>query len=89
MAKNPNEEFALLSRNIESYKALLKETEFRCVMARLQGKKYYQEEMVSAARKHVQVLESRRQLLIQKHPWLFTGEKEGGDAAGSDQPETS
>ena len=74
----------LLSRNIESYQKLIKDMEMRAVMARLQGKRYYQEEMVHAARAHLQRLQERHQDLIRRYPQSHVRAREDalGEAGG-------
>ena len=69
----------LLSRNIESYKKLIHDMEQRAVMARLQGKKYYQEDMVYAARGHLQKLQERHQALIQRYPQSYARSRDADE----------
>jgi hypothetical protein len=66
-----HEQIQLIAKNIESYQELIKDMERRAVMARLQGKKYSQEEMVYAARHHLQKLRERHQALIQRYPQSY------------------
>jgi hypothetical protein len=66
-----HEQIQLIAENIKSYQELIKDMERRAVMARLQGKRYYQEDMVHAARHHLQKLRERHQALIQRYPQSY------------------
>jgi hypothetical protein len=67
-----HEQIQLIAENIKSYQELIKDMECRAVMARLQGKRYYQEDMVYAARHHLQKLKERHQALIQRYPQHYS-----------------